>query len=214
MTDTRIRHYIETTMEDPSQNAHFIADKSKSISEMDDSELQALANRLRSEQEIERLIFNLRENAMPNVNVYGPERQPIDTVTPIVDMYHHGIMGMKWGVRRFQREDGTRTPAGKKRDAANDRPSVSEDYKTTRANRKKGLKGISTDELKQLNARLQLEKSYRELTAAELQSSESKVSRLLKEIGTKSIATAGSALGAGLLKNFVVDPILEKTKKK
>ena len=31
------------------------------------------------------------------------------------DLYHHGIKGMKWGVRRFQRSDGSLTPAGKKR---------------------------------------------------------------------------------------------------
>lgn len=29
---------------------------------------------------------------------------------------HHGIKGQKWGVRRFQNEDGTRTNAGLKRD--------------------------------------------------------------------------------------------------
>lgn len=30
-------------------------------------------------------------------------------------LQHHGIKGMKWGVRRYQNKDGSLTPAGKKR---------------------------------------------------------------------------------------------------
>ena len=31
------------------------------------------------------------------------------------ELYHHGVKGMKWGVRRYQNADGSLTPAGKKR---------------------------------------------------------------------------------------------------
>ena len=45
------------------------------------------------------------------------------------ELYHHGIKGQKWGVRRFQNTDGTRTAAGKKRYSGDsgDKPYLKKD---------------------------------------------------------------------------------------
>lgn len=37
------------------------------------------------------------------------------------ELYHHGVKGQKWGVRRYQNLDGTLTAAGKKRNAKIDK---------------------------------------------------------------------------------------------
>lgn len=62
---------------------------------------------------------------------------------------HHGIKGMKWGVRRYQNEDGTLTPAGLKRQAKFDKefktakkldPTATDEEASDLANRRLRLK--------------------------------------------------------------------------
>ena len=64
----------------------------------------------------------------------------------IKDTYleHHGILGQHWGVRRFQKEDGTRTAAGKKRELENLKDNNSDSSKPAR----KGLSDTAKSRLK------------------------------------------------------------------
>ena len=49
------------------------------------------------------------------------------------ELYHYGVKGMKWGVRRYQNADGSLTPAGKKKyGEPGSIKRVARDYKTER----------------------------------------------------------------------------------
>lgn len=69
---------------------------------------------------------------------------------------HHGVLGMKWGVRRTKAQLAR---TAKKRGYPDD---AHEDYK--RAHSKKKLTDMSDNELRTVNNRLNMEKQYRDLT--------------------------------------------------
>lgn len=61
------------------------------------------------------------------------------------ELYHYGILGMKWGVRRYQNKDGSLTPAGKKRySQLKEEYSTKEDIKVSAKQlEKKGYRMLS-----------------------------------------------------------------------
>ena len=77
------------------------------------------------------------------------------------ELYHYGILGMRWGVRRFQRKNGRLTPIGRKR-------KMSQDAIDAKKLRKKKLYEMSNDEINTLNKRKQLENDYKHLNKGQI----------------------------------------------
>lgn len=92
------------------------------------------------------------------------------------ELYHWGVKGMKWGVRRYQNKDGTLTSEGKKHYSQDH-----EDY--TRAHTKKSVREMSDSELNARINRLQKEQQYERLTA-----SPSKLQKAIKIAGATATA--------------------------
>ena len=117
---------------------------------------------------------------------------------------HHGIKGQKWGIRRFQNPDGTRTAAGKKREK-NKEPSHEKLLKSTNAQEIYKYRGKLNDkELRDRVNRIQTEQQLEDLKKKEKRTSmgEKASNKVLQKVGEKSteaIATGLVAFGKSSL---------------
>jgi hypothetical protein len=86
---------------------------------------------------------------------------------------HYGVKGMRWGVRRERGPDG--------RVQSEDSKKAEEHLTVVRSS---SVKALSNKDLKELNARLQLEKTYKDLTDPSKQKNgKNFVKKQLQDIG-------------------------------
>lgn len=137
------------------------------------------------------------------------------------ELYHYGVLGMKWGVRRYRNKDGTLTSAGKKKrkedskETSNKRSKVSSNIKKSskstspksNTQQSKSIKEMSDAELKAKIERLNLENRYKELMRSSNppKHAEGKafVKNILKKSGDNLLPQVLNHYGAKALNNII-----------
>ena len=122
------------------------------------------------------------------------------TCTRQGELYHHGIKGQKWGVRRFQNKDGSLTPAGKRR---YDEPNV--------GRKTKEAKTYKIPKNKSLH-RLQLEEKYMKNGMSREQAEQAAAKRIRTEkfVAAAAVVTVASAVAYAKYKGYTSDKIIKE----
>lgn len=98
------------------------------------------------------------------------------------ELTHHGIKGMKWGVRRSEKQLARIRGKAEKENWSDDAKNASE-------LKVKSVKQMSNSELKKLNERTRLENEYAQLHARRKSSGEKFITEVLTNSG-KNVATS------------------------
>lgn len=127
------------------------------------------------------------------------------------ELYHHGVKGMKWGVRRYENPDGTLTEAGKKR-YSKERERAS--LKKQRKSKWKAVKNrslLSEKDLEKKIRKLELEKKLKNLTEEQLAPGRAATKKILADVGKRVASTilAGGSLYA--IKKLITNKAYSKS---
>lgn len=117
-------------------------------------------------------------------------------------LVHHGILGMKWGIRRYQNKDGSLTSAGKKR-YSGDNTIKETPQKTTEEPKKRSVKDMSDEELRREVNRMQLEQNYLRMTGQNIEKGKSAAEIALGKMKESFVSTVAQKSGQILAERLV-----------